>query len=103
MRRLLANLLFITAQWAVAADITGSARIAGKIPSAPTYEVEHDAEVCGTHPRVAQSLAVGTNQTVRDVIVYLGVTVQNGATNQPSVVLNQWDCEFVPRIQIARS
>ena len=106
MRLLFIELFLLAAISVDAVDsgvITGSIRIAGKIPSLPTYDVEHDVDVCGSQARVAQSLSVGTNQTVRDVIVYLGAATQNGVTNPPSVVLDQRDCEFVPRVQIARS
>lgn len=105
MRLLLVKLFLVIACSAVAADnggvISGTVRLAGKIPSVPTYEVEHDAEVCGERIRSAQSLIIGTNQTVRDVVIYLGATVRNGSTNVPPIVLDQRNCEFIPRIQIA--
>ncbi len=48
---------------------------------------------------------LGTNQTVRNAIVYLTGYTQNtpsSGTND-AILLDQHDCEFVPRIQIARS
>lgn len=108
MRRLLAELLLVVAITAHAAEngggvITGSVRINGKIPAVRTISAEHDVDVCGDRARAAQSLMVGTNQCVRNAIVYLGAAIPAAAAQTAPVVLDQRDCEFVPRIQIARS
>lgn len=104
--RELASLFFLLATTANAGDITGAVRLAGKEPSNPMREVVSDIEVCGERSRPAHVLALGTNQTVRDAIVYLGAVDRNGlnhaATNAPAV-LDQRGCDFVPRVQIVRS
>jgi hypothetical protein len=48
---------------------------------------------------------LGSNQTVRNVIVYLAGYAQNNPSNgtNGAIIVDQRDCEFVPRIQIARS
>ncbi len=108
MRLLLIELVLLIALSAQAAEnggiILGSVRVNGKVPTAPTFEVGHDADVCGDAARTVPSLALGTNQAVRNVVIYLGASVPNGrvlSTNEPPAVLDQRDCEFVPRIQIA--
>ncbi|MGD1018124.1 MAG: hypothetical protein ABSA12_02275 [Verrucomicrobiia bacterium] len=85
--------------------ISGTVRLVGSAPTIPTIQPEVDFDACGTEPRQTKSLVLGTNQAVRDVIIYLGGYAQNNVTSQTNdaVVLDQRNCEFVPRIQIARS
>ena len=61
--------------------------------------------MCGTVARPTQSLLLGTNQTVRNAIVYLAGYAQGNPSlgTDDTIVLDQRDCEFVPRIQVARS
>jgi hypothetical protein len=85
--------------------IIGSVRLIGRAPNIPLVYAEQDVEVCGSQPRPLQSLLLDTNQMVRSVVVYLGVPPSNGkpASNDSAfAVLDQRNCEFVPRIQIAR-
>jgi hypothetical protein len=84
--------------------ISGTVRLVGPAPNIPTIQPEADFDNCGTEARQTQSLSLGAGQAVRDVIVYLDGYAQNGSsgTNGP-IVLDQRNCEFVPRIQIARS
>jgi len=86
-------------------DISGTVRLVGPAPSIPTIQPEADFDACGTEARQTKSLVLGAGQAVRDVIVYLAGYPQgdtNIGTNN-AVVLDQRNCEFVPRIQIARS
>jgi hypothetical protein len=85
--------------------ISGTVRLIGPVPSIPTVLPQADFDACGSEARPTQSLSLGTNQTVRNAIIYLAGYAQtsvNHATND-AVVLDQRNCEFVPRIQIARS
>jgi hypothetical protein len=85
--------------------ISGTVRLVGPAPSIPTIQADADFDACGTEARPTKSLVLGTNQTVRDVIIYLGGYAQSNITSETNgaVVLDQRNCEFVPRIQIARS
>ena len=85
--------------------ITGTVRLVGPAPTIPTIQPQADFDVCGTEPRQTQSLLLGTNAGVRNAIVYLGGYAQADTGREASnpIVLDQRDCEFVPRIQIARS
>jgi hypothetical protein len=85
--------------------ISGTVRLVGPLPSIPTVLPRMDFDMCGSVARPTQSLLLGTNQTVRNVIVYLVGYTQGSASNgtNDAIVLDQRDCEFVPRIQIARS
>lgn len=85
--------------------ITGTIRLKGKPPVIAKVFPAFDLDVCGERARAAQALMLGTNQTVRDAIVYLAGPARDRKSNiaSPAVVLDQRDCEFVPRIQIARS
>jgi hypothetical protein len=85
--------------------ITGTVCLKGNPPAIPRIESASDPDVCGSGPRATRELLLGSNQTVRNVIVYLDGPIQNGDSNatNSSITLDQRDCEFVPRIQIARS
>lgn len=85
--------------------ISGTVRLVASVPSIPTVVPQADFDACGSEPRQTQSLALGASQSVRDVIVYLAGYAQAGAGNgtNGSLILDQRNCEFVPRIQIARS
>ena len=85
--------------------ISGTVRLTGPVPVVRSARPPGDVDVCGNAARPVQSLWLGTNQAVRDVIVYLAGSAPDGAgrgTND-AVILDQRNCEFVPRIQIARS
>jgi hypothetical protein len=86
--------------------ISGTVQLTGAAPSIPQVYVEQDTDVCGSQSRAAQSLLLGTNQVVRDAIVYLGAATADGrhtTNDNSSAVLDQHNCEFVPRVQIAHS
>ena len=85
--------------------ISGTVRLVGPPPSIPTVLPQMDFDMCGSVARPTQSLLLGSNQTVRNVIVYLAGYAQNSASNgtNGAIIVDQRDCEFVPRIQIARS
>ena len=85
--------------------ISGTVRLVGPAPSIPAILPQPDFDVCGSEARRTQSLSLGASQTVSEVIVYLAGYAQSGTghgTNN-AVILDQRNCEFVPRIQIARS
>jgi len=85
--------------------IFGTVRLVGPAPSIPMIQPQADLDVCGSEARPTQSLSLGTNQGVRNVIVYLAGYTQAGASHgtNDAIILDQRGCEFVPRIQIARS
>ncbi len=85
--------------------ISGTVRLVGPPPSIPTVLPQMDFDMCGSAARPMQSLLLGSNQVVRNVIVYLAgypqSSVESGTND--AIIVDQRDCEFVPRIQIARS
>lgn len=85
--------------------ISGVVRLAGPVPVISAVQPEADFNVCGNKARPSQSLLLGTNQTVREAIVYLAGLAASGVSRETdsAVILDQRNCEFVPRIQLARS
>jgi hypothetical protein len=89
-----------------AGEISGTVRLAGRPPPIAFREVAHDTDVCGERPRPLRVLVLGADQAVRGAIVYLGATdrgVPDRPTGSVPAVLDQRDCEFAPRVQMARS
>jgi hypothetical protein len=85
--------------------ISGTVRLVGPAPNSPGIQPEPDFDACGSESRQTTSLLLGTNHTVRDAIIYLGgyAQIDVASKTNDAVVLDQRNCEFVPRIQIARS
>jgi hypothetical protein len=85
--------------------ISGTVRLVGSASGIPPVQPRADFDAYGNRARSAQSLLLGTNQTVREAIVYLAGYAANGVSHETNntVILDQRNCEFVPRIQIARS
>jgi hypothetical protein len=80
--------------------ISGTVRVVGRVPVIPARSEEPDSEICGSDRQVVPALVMGTNQTVAGAIVYLGaMTGRIPATNLAPAVLDQVQCEFVPRVQ----
>jgi hypothetical protein len=101
---LLVFVVLLPARAAENGVITGTVRLKGNPPAIPKVFPASDLDVCGERARATQVLLFGTNQTVQGVIVYLGaVNGKSQQTNGAEAVLDQRDCEFVPRVQIARS
>jgi len=112
--RTLRALVFVTAFLGLAAigaaepegTIAGTVRLQGRPPNIPLAYPEEDISVCGSEARPAQSLLLGASQAVEDVVIYLGgpvPAVDHASWAGVSAVLDQRNCEFVPRVQIARS
>ena len=103
------TIVFVSAFPLRAADngsaITGTVHLKGKAPVIPRIDFALDPDACGSGPRATRELLLGTNQAVRNVVVYLDGPPQDGpaVTTNTGAVLDQRDCEFVPRIQVVRS
>ncbi len=103
-RRNVIAILLLAGASVHAGDVTGTVRLTGRPPRIGWREVMQDTDVCGDAARRAASLTLGTNQAVRDVIVYLGAGVTAGRSRPVApVTLDQRGCDFVPRVQIAAS
>lgn len=103
------TLVFVSAFSLRAADnadtITGTIRLKGKAPAIPRIDFALDPDVCGSGARATRELLLGSNQAVRNAIVYLDGPAQYGTPDATNTVamLDQRACEFIPRIQVARS
>jgi Carboxypeptidase regulatory-like domain len=84
------------------AVISGTVRLIGSPPATPPANAYADSD---DYRNRAQSLLLGTNQSVREAIVYLDGLAVGGANSETNnmVILDQRNNEFIPRIQIARS
>src|ERR1041385_4727663 len=87
----------------LAGEISGTVRLAGPAPTTPLFYPETDLDACGSQTRPLQSLALGTNHTVRDAVVYLGAPGFSSTKPGAKAMLDLRDCEFAPRVQIVRS
>jgi hypothetical protein len=87
------------------AVVSGTVRLIGSPPAIPQASTYADSDEYRNTAQSSPLLLLGTNQSVREAIVYLGgfaVGSANPETNS-MVILDQRNSEFIPRIQIARS
>jgi hypothetical protein len=89
--------------WCAAETLTGQVRLTGSAPRIPVRVVEDGLGVCSSQARPMQALILGTNQAVRNAVVYLATTQTGKEAVREPAILDIRDCEFVPRIQIART
>jgi hypothetical protein len=82
--------------------VSGIVRLVGSPPDVSAIKSRMNSEWDG---RKAQPLLLGTNQAVREAIVYLAGLMVNSANHETNnvVILDQRDGRFIPHIQIARS
>ncbi len=74
--------------------ISGTVRLVGTAPRISSVLPRMDFDMCGTVARPTQSLLLGTNQTVRNAIVYLAGYAQSNPSlgTNDTIVLDQRDC-----------
>jgi len=86
-------------QWA---DLTGRFVLDGPVPTPAKLVVSKDTEVCGKHPLVDESLVVGPDGGIANVIVYVRsakVKVHPDlAKPEGEVVLDNKNCRFEPHV-----
>jgi len=88
---------------AVAGDVTGRVTYAGDPPAAKPIEITKDAEVCGRTPHLDDSLVVGPDRGILNVVVRVADPGDDAkpmpAPGSPPA-LDQSGCRFSPRIAL---
>ncbi len=88
---------------AVAGDVTGRVTYAADPPVAKPIEITKDAEVCGKTPHLDDSLVVGIDRGILNVVVRVadpGDDAKPMAAPASSPALDQSGCRFSPRIAL---
>lgn len=73
----------------------------GKAPEPAALKVDKDVEVCGQHPIKDESLVVGPDGGIANVVVYVrtkGVKVDPSIEAPATVSLDNKDCRFEPHV-----
>ncbi len=78
------------------AAITGQIRFLGTPPQLKVI----DTSKChpGAKPVLEESIVVGANQGLKDVIVYIKNSPASDGSNQPTLELDQVDCVYTPHV-----
>lgn len=78
--------------------IIGEVTFAGTLPAVSAVEITKDQEVCGKTEKTVESILVGQNRGLRNVVVSLrDLTRGKGFPAAPSV-LDQQGCQYAPHI-----
>ena len=82
--------------------VTGTVTCAGAVPAPKKLEVTKDVAVCGKESHMDESLVVGANKCVKDVVVSIKGVAKGKAmeTLGASFVLDQKGCAYKPHVLV---
>jgi hypothetical protein len=83
--------------------ITGTVVLAGAPPPRETRPVTRDPQVCGTEPKVSDTLLVSPSRGVQNVVISLESVTKGKAFSAAPVELDQRGCWFVPHVVLVRA
>lgn len=97
-----ALLTLLAAAPALAGDIVGKVKYAGSAPAPVKINITKDQAVCDKQPHFDETLLVGADKGVQNVIVSIADPKDGKKMTAPpkNPVLDQHGCKFIPRIQI---
>jgi hypothetical protein len=83
------------------ATLSARFRYVGTAAKPAPIDVNKDVEVCGKHPLHVESLEVGADGGVANIVVWLRTRVPAGAeTAEGNVVLDNKNCRFEPHVVV---
>ncbi len=82
-----------------AGSISGRISLAGEPPAKKKLDVTKDKEVCGTVEHFDESLVVGPDKGVRNVVVTV-MGAKGGKFASQKVELDQKGCKYAPRVVV---
>jgi hypothetical protein len=97
------------AEWG---DLTGTFIYGGKAPEPAALKVDKDVAVCGKHKLVDESLVVGADGGIKNIVVFLYLKEGDKAppihpsyeeSAKDDVVLDNRNCRFEPRVALLRT
>jgi plastocyanin len=80
--------------------IAGTVQFAGDPPTPTKLEITKDLEVCGKTEKVEESLLVGPNKGIKNVVVSI-TNIQRGKKLDGGGVLDQKDCVYTPHVVLS--
>lgn len=80
--------------------ISGTVSYAGAPPTPTALEISKDRDVCGTRPAYDQSLLVGPDRGIANVVVTLPSIAKGRAVQLATVEFDQKGCEYVPHVAV---
>ncbi|MBI4635138.1 MAG: hypothetical protein HY727_02210 [Candidatus Rokubacteria bacterium] len=97
----LALVVLASAPPVVAGDVVGTVRLGGPAPSIDLVSATTDLAVCGSAPRPAIPLRLGSGSGLADAVVSIAHERLDGwRVPSATFVMDQRGCEFVPRLLV---
>jgi hypothetical protein len=102
----------VTAQAAGWGDLSGTFVLSGDAPKPMPITPNKDVEVCGKHKLVDESLVIGANKGIKNIVVYLylkegekapAAHKDYEASAKAEVILDNDKCRFEPHIALLRT
>jgi hypothetical protein len=78
--------------------ITGVVTYTGDIPTPEKIEISKDQEVCGQTEKTTETLVVGENRGLRNVVVSITNISRGKAFEETAAILDQKDCRYAPHV-----
>lgn len=78
--------------------ISGEVKFAGDPPTPAKVEVTKDQEVCGKTEKVDESLLVGPNKGIQNVVVSISDIQKGKKMPDQGATLDQKDCRYAPHV-----
>lgn len=79
------------------ATLKGRFVLDGKAPAPEKIIPDRDKEVCGKHELVRESLVVGSDGGIQNVVIW-ALKIKAAGEKLPPAVLNNQDCHFLPHV-----
>ncbi|MBI2876671.1 MAG: carboxypeptidase regulatory-like domain-containing protein [Candidatus Tectomicrobia bacterium] len=83
-------------------SISGEVKYAGNPPAPKKLTISKSQEVCGQE-KTSPELIIGTNQGIKNAVVYIAQISQGKPMDGHEAVLEQRGCEYVPHLQVMRA
>lgn len=81
-------------------SISGEVKFAGTPPTPEKIAATKDQEVCGKTEKVNESLLVGANKGIQNVVVSIS-NIQKGKKMPDPTTLDQKDCRYAPHVVLS--
>jgi len=81
-------------------SISGEVKFSGTPPTPEKIAATKDQEVCGKTEKVNESLLVGANKGIQNVVVSI-TNIQKGKKMPDATTLDQKDCRYAPHIVLS--
>jgi plastocyanin len=79
-------------------SVVGTVTYTGELPTPEKVEISKDQEICGKTEKINETLVVGKNRGLQNVVVSIVNISKGKAFDETAAVLDQKDCRYAPHV-----